>query len=336
MLFFFSGIGVLFYVVGMLVLADEDDETSPVEALFGRGRSRLNAAWTVLLMLTATILGIIALSGGARVVLLVAAGLFGLAMLLLRRPPVAQPETAVAASPGAPAAAAPPAYTPPPYATEPPVAAQQPSDHVTARIDTSAVASTGDTAPLPPVSAAPPTYHEPYAHTHGPFASGQPTAPLPPVPPKPKKPKERSALGGITFSLAVISVGLVALVQWATGLDWTAYFAIPLAVIGAGLLVGTFLGRARWLIPIGLLLCLVLGAGRRRSALGRAGNQSSRRPGRPDRVAAGRGQPDRARLPAAVRRCHARPEGRQLRRPEGQHRREHGHRLAAGASPQDR
>lgn len=40
-----------------------------------------------------------------------------------------------------------------------------------------------------------------------------------------------------------------------------AYLAAPLAVLGLGLLVGTWLGRARWLIPLGLVLMLLLGAG---------------------------------------------------------------------------
>ena len=40
-----------------------------------------------------------------------------------------------------------------------------------------------------------------------------------------------------------------------------AYLATPLAILGIGLLIGTWLGRARWLIPLGVVLTLALGGG---------------------------------------------------------------------------
>jgi hypothetical protein len=41
----------------------------------------------------------------------------------------------------------------------------------------------------------------------------------------------------------------------------TAYPALALTVIGVGLVAGAWVGRARWLIPVGLALCIGLAAG---------------------------------------------------------------------------
>jgi hypothetical protein len=40
--------------------------------------------------------------------------------------------------------------------------------------------------------------------------------------------------------------------------DGAAYLAVPIAVLGLGLVVGAWFGRARWLIPIGLVLVAAL------------------------------------------------------------------------------
>ncbi|MFG1678375.1 PspC domain-containing protein [Micromonospora sp. NPDC049282] len=110
-------------------------------------------------------------------------------------------------------------------------------------------------APLPPGG-----YRPPFA-PHGPYA-GSPPAPAPARPPRPpKRPKERSPLGPITFSLIFLALGLVAMLDLLDVFPVGAagYFAATLATIGLGLLVGTWFGRARWLIALGLVTAAALG-----------------------------------------------------------------------------
>ncbi|WFE42321.1 PspC domain-containing protein [Micromonospora sp. WMMD998] len=110
-------------------------------------------------------------------------------------------------------------------------------------------------APLPPGG-----YRPPFA-PHGPYA-GSPPAPAPVRPPRPpKRPKERSPLGAITFSLIFLALGLVAMLDLLDVFPVGAagYFAATLATIGLGLLVGTWFGRARWLIALGLVTAAALG-----------------------------------------------------------------------------
>ncbi|MFG2102086.1 PspC domain-containing protein [Micromonospora echinaurantiaca] len=111
------------------------------------------------------------------------------------------------------------------------------------------------TAPLPPAG-----YRPPFA-PHGPYAGKTAPAPKPPKPPKPpKRPRERSPLGAVTFSLIFLALGVVAVLDlldvFAVGAS--AYFAAALATIGLGLLVGTWFGRARWLIALGLVTAAAL------------------------------------------------------------------------------
>jgi hypothetical protein len=82
-----------------------------------------------------------------------------------------------------------------------------------------------------------------------------------PAPPMVRVPRERSRLGLVTFSLAaLVAGGLVwAALAGADGFTAPRITAVALAVVAGGLIVGTWYGRGRWLIAIGLLLCLGLG-----------------------------------------------------------------------------
>ena len=83
--------------------------------------------------------------------------------------------------------------------------------------------------------------------------------PTPPVlPPPPPKPKETSYLGRITIGVVLVSLGVLAILDNIPGLPIEPqprhYIALATVVIGLGLIVGGFIGRARWLILIGALL----------------------------------------------------------------------------------
>ena len=70
----------------------------------------------------------------------------------------------------------------------------------------------------------------------------------------------RSPLGRLTLAAALVAVGVAALLDAAGVLALGAVdlVAVALLVVGAGLLVGTLAGRARWLIAVGLALLPVI------------------------------------------------------------------------------
>jgi hypothetical protein len=74
-------------------------------------------------------------------------------------------------------------------------------------------------------------------------------APVPtPIPPQPPRP--RSYLGLVTLSVAVIVTGILGMLE-VTGVVDLAPVVIPavaLAILGLGILVGAWVGRARWLL----------------------------------------------------------------------------------------
>ncbi|MGI5212087.1 PspC domain-containing protein [Plantactinospora sp. CA-290183] len=114
----------------------------------------------------------------------------------------------------------------------------------------------------PDLPTAPGGYRPPFA-PHGPYAAAEARlAPPPARPPKPPKPpRERSRLGSATFSMIFVAVGLVAILDLTNLVRvWpSTYFAGVLVTIALGLLVGTWFGRARWLIALGLVAALALG-----------------------------------------------------------------------------
>jgi hypothetical protein len=118
------------------------------------------------------------------------------------------------------------------------------------------------TAPLPPIPPAPGQpaggYRPPFA-PHGPYAGAVPPPPPPPGAAKP--PRERSPLGAATLSMIFVALGLVAALDVANVIDPgpSAYFAAALATVALGLLVGAWIGRARWLIALGVILSAALG-----------------------------------------------------------------------------
>lgn len=81
------------------------------------------------------------------------------------------------------------------------------------------------------------------------------SAPLKPT--KPKTPREHSMLGRITLAVGLIVLAGIALADQAfSSIDAEPvhYFGAALGIVGLGLLVGSLIGRARWLIFVGFLL----------------------------------------------------------------------------------
>jgi hypothetical protein len=82
-----------------------------------------------------------------------------------------------------------------------------------------------------------------------------PLPPVPPIPPQPVRRRERSVLGVLTVSAALLVAGVLAAVDAGGGdLAPGAIFAAALITVGAGLLVGSRWGRARLLVPVGIVL----------------------------------------------------------------------------------
>jgi phage shock protein PspC (stress-responsive transcriptional regulator) len=102
-----------------------------------------------------------------------------------------------------------------------------------------------------------------------------PTTPLPPVPPafpptrqatsaapapSPVR-REPSLLGRAVVGAAALAVGIALLLDNTDVLNVTpkGVVTVLLVIVGVGLLIGTWIGRARWLIIPGLVLALLLG-----------------------------------------------------------------------------
>lgn len=82
--------------------------------------------------------------------------------------------------------------------------------------------------------------------------------------PTAKKPREpRSpALLGLTASIAAIALAVTWIYEETQkDVHWTTYLAVALAVVGVGLLIGTFFGQGGALIAIGILLAIALAIG---------------------------------------------------------------------------
>jgi phage shock protein PspC (stress-responsive transcriptional regulator) len=263
---FFGGAGVLIYIAAWLLLPLEGDDVSPAESLLGRGRSSTSPALTVALLVAGVLFGGLVLSDGPRAPLLAGAAMVGLILLLRRDGPAPVAPPTPGSVPPADPTGAPFGSTTAPTgvgdpATSPTVRMSQPVDLA----KTSAPQPPGpDRRPAPPT-----TPNEPFT-PHGPYwydppAGGTPaggwhpvspdTAAAPPV----RRQRERSLLVRLTFSLGLLALGMLALLDiLGASVPVPAYFAVALTVVGIGLLVGSVIGTGRRLIPIGVVLALFL------------------------------------------------------------------------------
>jgi phage shock protein PspC (stress-responsive transcriptional regulator) len=218
----FGGSGILLYALGWLLIPDEGQEESEGQRLV-RGHAERSTVSTVVAGVVVLILGLVfmgtVLDTGAGIGGLGALVVVGLIVALLlnrgQRPDGEQPPSA-------------PTYGPVPPPQEPGSYGQTPGTAY-------AAAAPAQAPPSPPSWTAP-------------------TQPLPPPPPPP--PRERSILGRATFSTALIVVGLMIGWNFSSDNDFktVTILASALAVVGAGVVVGAFRGRAPWLIVLGIVL----------------------------------------------------------------------------------
>ncbi len=79
---------------------------------------------------------------------------------------------------------------------------------------------------------------------------------LPPEPRAPRPPRERSPLGWLGLGIALLVVGIAAILQNLGALDLrlVRYPAIVLLILGGTMVIGAFAGRARWLVLPAILV----------------------------------------------------------------------------------
>ncbi|GAB3597017.1 hypothetical protein GCM10027446_24610 [Angustibacter peucedani] len=224
----FGGTGIVLYALAWLLLPQDDGTASVGAQALDRGRHHpsTQTIWLAVVLAVAVTLGVVGAFGRWDGPILLSLAVVGLLVWLLRSGRVQTAGTPVPPS-GAPVPPVPPAAA---AGTAPMTATVQ---------DT----PTSTVPPVPPAPPAGPTW----------------TAPVPPQPPAPPRPpKPRSHLFGLTVSVALIGVGVLAAIDAAGAHLWSgAYPALVLAVLGGGLLVGAWYGRARGLVFWGLVLALV-------------------------------------------------------------------------------
>jgi phage shock protein PspC (stress-responsive transcriptional regulator) len=231
---FVGGAGVLLYIVAWIFVPASDEEEPAV------------TNWLANLDLTdsGTVIGVVLIGAAALILatsvfdisgtLVTAAILFAVGLILYRgglKPPTtpgSQPDVGTS------------------HGDEPAASSTTPSTSEVDGVRVGAAMSAGAVA-LPP----PP-----------------PPPPPPPLAKQPKKPRERSMLGRLTLAVGIIVVSGMALIEVAgvsigsvgagEWFDPIHYVIAALLVVGAGLIVGAWVGRARWLITIGFLLLPVL------------------------------------------------------------------------------
>jgi phage shock protein PspC (stress-responsive transcriptional regulator) len=219
----FGGAGILLYLLGWLFLPAEDESASPVESLIGRGRGGRRTGDVVqaaLLIVVGLILAGVLASGDGGDIFLLLVVVAGVVLLVRNLDDRREGHPPAPVQPGAP--------PPPPYQPYEP----DPYD------PTRTVAMPAGPGPTATVVQPPPV------------------VPPPPV----RKPRERSILGRLTLSALLLVLGITAALDAGGALDPEPrhYLALAVGVIGLGLVVGAWRGRARGLIWLGVPLSVVL------------------------------------------------------------------------------
>jgi phage shock protein PspC (stress-responsive transcriptional regulator) len=251
----FGGIGLLLYALAWLFVAEEGSDASEAQRLF-RGRA---TPLTTVAAFVVGALGVLALTDIAyhgdrsrAVVLILLAVIVIIAINRRHNQRLAAPYTGP--NPYAPPYA--PPYSPPPAAPSAP---------------TGGPTATPYAAPTAPASSTAMPYAPPVPGNYAPlgppagFAPSRPldTAVVPepgraPKPPRP--PRQPSVLGPLALSAGVVVVGVLFALNASHALDISAQtiLATALLTIGIALVIGAWIGRARGIIAVGVVLTVSL------------------------------------------------------------------------------
>jgi phage shock protein PspC (stress-responsive transcriptional regulator) len=249
----FGGVGLLLYALAWLLMPEEGTDTSELQRLF-KGHA---SPWPIIAAAVIGFLGIVTFvdvvhhrPGGQFAVLLIVIAVVAV-IAIKRRATDARPQYAAQAQYTPPPPYAPPPYAPPMYT--PPVYTPPQSAHYAA----------------PPQSAhyaAPPHYTAPLGPPAG-FAPSRPVYTPPPgyVPPPPRPPKpsrQPSILGPLAISVGIVVIGTLFALDAAHAINISAQAVLGAALLTAGiaLVIAAWLGRARALIAVGVVLTVALAA----------------------------------------------------------------------------
>lgn len=232
----YGGAGLLVYLLGWLLLPEEDDEAAPLEALVGKGRSSTSTLFT--LLLCAAMIPVFSwFSSGffaGWLGVLVAAGLLyllhqnrGHVTPIRTSAPVADPIFPTAQMPMTPAESVTQSFTPPAAASSGP-------------------AEERTTPPAwDPLGAAP-------------FAWDLPEPDLPqPEEPEPPQRRRKSRVGSLTVGTALVVVAILLGVGVGDWWNPTHIVGIVLAILGLGMVVGSFFRGGRGLIGLAVPLAVI-------------------------------------------------------------------------------
>lgn len=220
----FGGAGILAYLVGWVAIPEEGEPDSML-ASQTRSNSRLGS-WVGIGLIALAAMILIGNTGLIDGEIVFAGGLIVLGLLLYRgdlgdfgRSPQGDDEKSGPAFPAAPPEASEPLEGTPAYGL--------------------------DETPYVSLPAEPPVVAPP---------------PAPAFQPRPPKPRQSSVLGRLTLATLLIVVGVMGVGQSAGWWDpYPRHYAgAIIATLGVALVIGAFLGRARWLIALGLMTAPLL------------------------------------------------------------------------------
>ena len=227
---FLGGAGPFLYLIGWLALPKEDERSVVAKALGGDSPHRLRSLLAVALI-GLGLLMTASLSGDLFHLFVDVWSIAPYLALMLIAAGVALVVWPGSAGRHKPTPARPPAAAPPPGASSPP--------------------SPAYATPAPPPAAAGPEWPTGAPHTPTPAVA----APVPGT-----KSRDRSVVGWMTIAVLLVYGGAVVMLERLDvfAMDIGVFFAVAVAITGAGLLVSAFVRPARGLIVPGVVLCVPL------------------------------------------------------------------------------
>lgn len=249
LLTFFGGFGLLAYAAAWLFVPDDGEHESDARKLLA-GRGKLAAVAVAVLVALGFIVMVTVLSDGfdhAVPLLLLAAAIVAVLLWLGetgRRPPGPGDGPRPAAGGWGPTGPRAQPWWQRPVPTWPAPTPAEPGTASTAASTTS-TAAPSDTAP-----------------EFGSNAASSNTAPSNTAPSNTTSvPKRRTRrVSGLTLSVALLILGVIGVLAEAGvfSIGWTVGLSLAVMAVGAGMVVGGLFGRARALIPLGLVLAVPL------------------------------------------------------------------------------